>query len=244
MNRNIRVFTALIVVATLFLGVAYASVSNISLKITGVSSALPYESIEITNVELYESSGVTTSNTNSYAKTLLTSHIELEKDKDAYVIYTVTIKNNTLKDLYFIEVVRNNSFYLNSSNDENTQIEYELIGLNEYDMLSSHGGEVTFDIKFKYNVANTLDILETNQILNSYLNFRYREIYTISYTGFTGQYPLLGIYGEDLIISFELGDIPYNVNVTGAEISSYENGILTLTNITGNVSITKIEEGD
>lgn len=236
--NGIKAYSILIIIANLFLGLAYASVSNINLDINGQVSALPQESIVITEVkekEKYNAEGTV----DKYLKTMLETTINLN-DYDSYIVYTVTIKNNTTKDLAFIDVIKNNDFYKDNNGNLNTGIIYELNGIEEYEVLAKNNTK-TFDIKFKYD--ESLAQLEANKHLNSYLNFRYREIYSITYDGFiTNGDKTKGVIGENISISFDPNEITSmdNLSITGTyDNASLFEGNLVIENVKSDITISK-----
>lgn len=242
-KKSSYLLIVLIIISTIFLGVGYASVSNIDLTITGDATISPSENIEIISIQYKESSNPDLASLNSLniTKNIMQSKIQLNRDKDAYVTYTVTVKNNTPDDLNFIDVIKNNNFYTNNNDTFNSQIVYEIEGISTYEEIYKDGGTLTFDIKFKYNVANTEEILFANEILNSYLNFRFRKTYSITYNGFiNNDYPSRLIVGEDYTIDF-VDDIPDNILVTGEADSLYRDGVLTIKNVKSDIVVTKIE---
>ena len=46
-KNKFRLYTVLLIIATLFLGIAYADIANINLHITGDALIIPNENIEI-----------------------------------------------------------------------------------------------------------------------------------------------------------------------------------------------------
>lgn len=272
-KKNVGLYSFLLVIATLFLGVAYANVTDTKLLITGDASIIvgeePEESpqnnneeetddvndkensndnedddegdLEIIDVGYKESlnANIEDSKVLNIAKTLLQSLVKLEKEENAYITFSVTIKNNTHNDLYYIETTKSDDFYHNLNEETNNQIIYELDGVNENTMIAKDGGEITFDLIFKYDNLNTEDIKEENQVLNSYLNFKFKKIYHITYVNIeNNNYIDKLVDGENYTITF-LNDIPDNVIVTGDVNSSYDNGVLTLTDINSDIVITK-----
>lgn len=272
-KKNVGLYSFLLVIATLFLGVAYANVTDTKLLITGDASIIigeePEESpqntneeetddvndkensndtedddegdLEIIDVGYKESlnANIEDSKVLNIAKTLLQSLVKLEKEENAYITFSVTIKNNTHNDLYYIETTKSDEFYHNLNEETNDQIIYELDGVNENTMIAKDGGEITFDLIFKYDNLNTEDIKEENQVLNSYLNFKFKKIYHITYVNIeNNNYIDKLVDGENYTITF-LNDIPDNVIVTGDVNSSYDNGVLTLTDINSDIVITK-----
>lgn len=242
-KKNVLLYSILLVIATLFLGIAYANIANIDMYISGDALIIPNENIEITAATYKDSlnANLTDSKVLTNAKTMMQSVVKLDNNIDSYITYTITIKNNTSNDLYYIDTIKNDAFYTNEFNELNTQIVYELNGINKYDKIDKNGGEITFDITFKY--ADNLDEIHTkNEILNSYLNFRFREVYSITYIGIkNNDYPDKLISGEEYIIPF-IDDLPDNITITGDVSSSYINGILTLKDIKSDIVIIEGDE--
>lgn len=243
-KKNIGIYSTILIIATLFLGIGYANVSNINLSINGDATLISNENIEITSIVLKENFGANTEDSKviSTTKTLLQTKVILGSNKSSYLTYTITLKNNNPDDLYFINIIKNDNFYTNLLGELNTQIIYEISGIEEFDMIEKNGGELSFDLTFKYDVKNSELIDINNQELNSYLNFRFRKVYNITYIGFNyNNYPSKMISGENYTITFE-NELPVNVLVSGDVSSSYIDGVLTLTDILSDVVITK--EGD
>ncbi|MBR3210128.1 MAG: hypothetical protein IKF82_07705 [Bacilli bacterium] len=71
------------------------------------------------------------------------------------------------------------------------------------------------------------------------LNFDFRTFHNITYSGFSGTYRDYVIDGGNLNITFDTGDTPSYVDVVGAT-NNYTSPTLTLTNVTNDVSITKL----
>ena len=242
-KKSSYLLITLILISTFFLGIGYASISNIDLTIIGNATINPSENIEIISIQYKESSNpdLDKSNIINITKNIMQSKIQLNRDKDAYITYTVSVINNTPNDLNFIGVIKNNNFYTNSNDTFNSQIVYEIEGINDYEEIYKDGGTLTFDIKFKYNVANTDEILTSNGVLNSYLNFRFRKTYSIAYNGIiNNDYPSRLIDGEVYNIDFK-DDIPDNVLVIGDANSTYIDGVLTIKNVKSDIVVTKIE---
>lgn len=240
-KKNIGIYTSILIIATLFLGIGYANVSNINLSINGDATLIQNENIEIKSVTLKEELNANTSESKvlNVAKTLLQTKVVLGSDKSSYVTYRVAIENNTSDDLYFIDVLKNENFYTNSQGNVNTQIIYEVSGIKEYDVIEKDGGKLSFDLTFKYDVENSEVINTSNQELNSYLNFKFRKVYNITYIGFDyNNYPSKLISGEDCTITFQ-DELPVNVLVSGDVSSYYIDGVLTLTDISSDIVITK-----
>ena len=243
-KKNFYLYTSLLIIATLFLGIAYATIANVDLYISGDALIMPNESIDIISATYKDSSNADLENSkvSMATKTVMKNTVMLEKDKSAFLTLHIEMQNNTSKDLYFIETIKNDNFYKNYDGLVNTQIVFELNGLKKFDKIEKNGGKANFDLTFKYNVEDASEIENANRYLDSYLNFRFREIYNITYNGFANNdYADKLIAGDDNIITFE-GDIPESITVIGDVKSTYIDVVLTLTDVESDIVITK--EGD
>ena len=161
-----KIFPVLIVIVTLFMGIGYAAVNSISLDITGRALAKGQSGIYITNVSYSENenANVNDSKINNYYQTMLDSTISLSSTSvSSSITYEITVYNSTFDDYYFKDTLFSDEFY------DNKDITFELVGLKKGDILKG-GASKTFYIKFKY--VDTLTNI-TNNILNSYLNFKF-----------------------------------------------------------------------
>ena len=102
---------------------------------------------------------------------------------------------------------------------------------------------LSFTITFNYKTATI-----TNNILNSYINFIFKKVYTVSYENITNNdYTNIALDGTNLIIEFkDPAPTPITVYMSDAKIENYtyENGILTIPNINGNIRIFGINSND
>lgn len=240
-KNNMYLYTALLIIATLFLGVAYATIANVDLYISGDALIVPSEGVDIISATYKDSlnADIENSKVSMATKTMIKNIVVLENTKDAFLTLHIEMQNNTSKDLYFIETVKNDNFYKNSDGLANTQIAFELNGLKKFDKIDKDGGKTSFDLTFKYNMENNSEINDANRYLDSYLNFRFREIYNITYNGFINNgYTDKLIAGDENIITFE-GEIPENITIIGDVNSTYIDGVLTLTDVKSDIIITK-----
>ena len=243
LNKKLKLFMILIGISTISLGIAYASISGIDLNIIGKSTSMATSVIKITKIELEDSYNADIENSDiiKTQKTLLQSRVVLGLDKDSYITYRVTVKNDSDDDLYYIETNQNSDFYYNDLNNYNDEIVYEISGIEQYEKIVV-GEEKSFLVTFKYNVENSELITEENIVLNSYLNFKFKKLYNVTYNNIdNNDYPTKAIDGEDLTITF-VSDIPDDVNVEGSCTKKYENGVLTISNISSDLTISN-EEG-
>jgi len=181
----------LIIVATLFMGVGYASVSSITLGINGNLVAEAQEGVYISEVSYVSNSEADIANSliiNCY-QTMMNSKVVLsDTDGTSSITYKVTVYNNTNINYYFNKVVYDTTtnFYSNSN------IAFKLSNITRGDKLRS-GKSMSFNIMFYY-VDETLPdtSIENYNILSSYLNFV-----------FTPESELIDYYIDDSGIMFK-----------------------------------------
>jgi len=191
-----KLFPVLILVATLFMGVGYASINSIFFNISGDVVAKSPNGVFITNVEYIErSESLPNENYSiSYAdNTILKSSINLEpNDISSEVSLKLSFYNNTEYDYVFKDVV-----YAEDLADDvysNSNIIYEFTNQNE--TITKDGGTLEVIITFKYSDINE----STSNILKSILNFKFSiASYIVNTYSYTGNYekfivPHDGIY--------------------------------------------------
>ncbi len=161
-----RFFALLFVAVTLFMGIGYASVNSVMLDINGTVIAKEQEGIYIKNVEYLSDTGadLDSSKINKYYQTMLNSTISLSStDINSSITYRVTIYNNSDDKYFFKNVTLMDEFY------DNNDISYSLDGIGSGDIVTPYS-TITFSLTFKYSDSTSVI---NNNILNSYLNFRF-----------------------------------------------------------------------
>lgn len=226
-------FPIIIFLAFLFLSVGYAAINSITLDIVGFATAHPKETIVITDVAYVSDVNAIKENSeivNIY-DSMFNSHIELSPtDKNSSITYRITIQNNTLDTYAFKEVSYSEEWY------DNLGITFDLDGITSgYKLLGKKS--VSFNITFHYN-GNTV----TNNILNSYLDFSFKKIYTVTYENFTNVYfPTEIMEEEDLEVEFKEATRDVIVYKNDVEIReyTYKNPVLVVPNVNANIRIVK-----
>lgn len=163
-------YPLLILICCIFMSIGYATMDSISLKIEGDAIALEQEGVFIIEATQKESSGadIIKSNINKASGTILNSTIALsETDSSSYITYTITMLNNYNYKTQFNSASFDSNFY------DNSNIIFEISGINPGDVIDS-GGYATFDITFKYKDGVTPS--SSINILNSYVNFNISPI--------------------------------------------------------------------
>ena len=161
----------LIIIATLFMGIGYASVSDVSLNLEGKVSVNAFKGVFISDV-VYDPSNSTVSSSNGSinftSMTMMNNSIDLGDDPNAQITYTISIYNNTPNNYVFDRTAFDTSglFY------DNQNIVFELTGITEDETVVKSKHSISFKITFKYadNFTPSTSDPEDN-ILNSYINF-------------------------------------------------------------------------
>lgn len=167
-----RIILLLFCLATLFMGIGYASINSVTFNIEGTAIAKAQDGIFITDVNYVSNNNanVDESKINKYYQTMLNSTITLsDTDKASSITYEVLIYNNSDSSYYFNEVVFLDNCY------DNNEITYTLNGLSKGDNIKPHSS-ISFLISFKY-MDNIAEI--TNNVLNSYLKFEFKGLGTM-----------------------------------------------------------------
>ena len=227
----------------LFMAIGYASINNVTLSLAGTGNVDVDENVHIT----VATSAHSNSTINSFSGTMLNSTVDLTNNNTE--TFTITIYNNTSNDYMFDQVLRDTEqslFY------DNQNITFTLNGLNRYDTLA-HGQSVTFTITFGY-VNGFTPSSPSDRILNSYINFKFKKGYTVTYSNITtlnnSNYPTVAFENDSMVATFS-NDVPYDVKVTMgnsilAENIDYtyvtdqnnsSNKVLTVNNVTNNITI-------
>ena len=230
----------LIFVSTLFLSMGYAAINSIVMNLDGSAYYAADKTLHISTA----TSSHSDSTINSFSGTMLNSTVNLTNHNTE--TFTITIFNNTNEDYMFDQVLRDTEqslFY------DNQNITFTLSGINKYDQLN-HGQSKTFTITFSY-VNGFTPSSASDKILNSYINFRFKKGYSVTYNNITTQnnsnYPTTVLENDSLIATFS-NDVPYSVKVTmGNNVlientdytytTSNNNKVLTVNNVTNNVVI-------
>lgn len=133
MYKNKVVFLIMILLSTLFLGIGYAQISDIELKVSGSATANISENIVITSVAYDSNTNAdpTKSTINDSVLTLMDSQIVLENDLLSTITYKVRIKNNC-----DIAAIFNDAVFLQPMGYDNPDIEFVLNGINHGDIIS------------------------------------------------------------------------------------------------------------
>ena len=230
-SRKKYLFLLLLFIATMSMAIGYASLFGVLLTIDGSATVLTQDVIHI-SAALYSSNNgadINNSSINDFYATTLNSTITLGSSSSSTITYSITITNDTNDDCVYTGYSYDApDFY------DNTNITFDVNNLNVGDVLTS-GSSKTFTITFRYTGNNT-----SNPVLNSYISFDFDKYYTITYEHIntSGQnYPTFITQSEtSKTITFS-GDVPYDVEITPSITYTYNNGVLTISNVTSNIVI-------
>ena len=231
-TKKYYLFLLLLFIATIFMGVGYASLFGVLATIDGEAKVLTQDVVHISNASYSSDNNavVASSSINSYFGTTLDSTITLGNNSSSTITYSITIVNDTNDDYIFTGTSFDPDFY------DNNNITFSISGLSTGYQLNSNGSK-TFTITFSYTGSNT-----SNPVLNSYISFDFEKYYTITYTHINTSghnYPTY-ILDSETSKSFTFsGDVPADVSITPTVNYSYNasTGVLTLNNVKTNITI-------
>lgn len=156
----------LLIIASLFMSIGYASISSITSEISGTASATSPKNVFISDVESTTNvdADIDNSSVISYVKTVMTGKVVLSNtNQNSSITYKVTIHNNSKNIYTFKKVIYDTSFY------DNENITYSLDGLTEEVTTIAPSEDLSFYITFSY-LNNTLS---DNNVLNYTINFKF-----------------------------------------------------------------------
>ena len=173
-KKTVKVFEVqlvLIILATLFMSIAFANISDIKLNVT----AIVQEGVFISDVTRTNVDGYITDEIKYYRKTALSTTIELESrpqivegEIGPYITYTVSLYNNSGDDYYYAGLSYDEYAY------DNTNITAVVDTLKPYITTIHPREELKFNLTFQYVDGVTAS---SNQQLNSILNFDFLNDY-------------------------------------------------------------------
>ncbi len=243
-----KYFPILILVATIILGVGYASINNILLEITGDLTAKLTQSVVITDIEVYEK--VSASNKNPIAdETLIQDTITLSSNptesSSTKLTYKINVYNNSNYDMGYDSTIYDTG--MSSEFYSNPNIIFEVKQLTSDNQIIDYPktsklpskSEVTLLLTFKYKDGVTPT--EENNTLKFFVNLIYKKWYSVTYKNIENSTLPEGILENDTLTVNLSNDIPINLGVERTnKVStdySYNNNILTLNNVTGPVIV-------
>lgn len=228
-------YVLLLFIATIFMGIGYASVNGVLVNIDGVATVLTQDVVHITSAIYTSNNGavVDESSINGFSATTLDSTITLGNNSSSTITYTITIYNETNDDyIYTGTSFSAPDFY------DNTNITFDPSGIAVGYKLDAKTSK-TFTVTFKYAGSNT-----SNPVLNSYISFDFEKYYTITYQNINTSghnYPTYILDSENTKNITFSGDVPFDVSITPTVNYNYTynttSGTLTLNNVKKNITI-------
>ena len=105
MKKKLISFLVLITISTVFLGIGYASINNITLQLDGNTSVKKKDTVEIIRVDYKDGfqSNKDESIIKGFNKTMINSKIVLGNSSNSTITYEVTIRNDTINSFKYID---------------------------------------------------------------------------------------------------------------------------------------------
>lgn len=164
-NKLYIFFSTFFCIATLFMGVGYASINSISFNLLGEVFTQVQEGVFITEINYNEKLSnnvlVTDSKINSSYQTNLDSNIVLTNDEDSQITYDITIYNSNDFDYRFNDV----KYVLGEKTYSNENITFKLSNLSVGDVIKSRD-DITFSLTFYYKDVSKISDVKLNSVLN------------------------------------------------------------------------------
>ena len=210
------------------LTVAYSAIYS-TMSITGNAYARVVADVRITDFNLKESNGGI-SYYESFGKEHISTEINLN-DSSSSITYNLKITNYGSSDVVIYNI---------SGLPEN--VNYSIKDYNLKDRICDTSGKCNGFITRIYEITFTTSSSYSGIIS---LDFEFRNYYTISYTGISGEYQTSIIHGEDLKLNFIEAPKFINVYENGIELDRntyyYNSGNIIIDNVSGNLIIEKGE---
>ena len=233
-----------ILLLVISIGIGYSSLTT-SLNITGLVTKVRQKAdIRITDLQMSEVSNEGQSKYQEYNKENISVGVNLP-NSNSQVTYKVEVTNigNVEMGILSIEGLPENLEY----ELKDYQLKEKICDISNVCKL---GIKKDFYITIKYN--DSVDIYtaagyETDFIYNLNLDFNFQPVYNVTYTDITVEDTYPSIILETDTLEVDLGEnAPSSIKVlmSEAEITNYtyENGVLTIPNVSGDVEIQKVEE--
>ena len=238
-NKYKTLIIPIILCIVVFLTIGYSAFST-ELGINEISAIVRVQKdVRIDGISLSSVTGNATSQYEEYNVKNIFSSISLPNNNSS-VTYDVVIHNLGNVEMGILDIT-----------DLPSNLKYSISNYNLKEPLCDDedssqcklGTTTTLHLKIEYN-ENGYDENNTDYIFN--LDFDFKRMFSITYTGFSGNtsgLPSKMIDGDTLAITFDnTSGIPSSVTVTGAS-SSYTSPTLSLTNVTDNITITATNTG-
>lgn len=228
-NKKLPLF---LLIATLFIGIGYATLNATPLEISGTITMQEKEGLFISDIEFSDSLNNNTEKMDviSTFNTTINSTVTLSaNDNESYTTYIITIYNNSDNNYYYTGTTYDEEFY------DNQDIIYKVTNSSN-NIIKSHNIAI-FYITFNYKDS----ISSNNNILNSYIKFNFDKIHLVTYENIHNEnLPEYVLDNETLNITFEEDISPsFKVYINNNPTTDYTftNNTLTILSVQGNIKI-------
>ena len=249
-KNPVIIIAILILIVVVFITMGF-SAFNSTFDISNIGAVIRIQSdIRITSITTDSTENGGTTNTRDYNVNKIYANIDLPNSSST-VTFNVVIRNLGSTEMGILDITE--IFKLNGSNTNNIKItNISGYDLNNPSMLCDDGDSTictlisatTLQITIGYATNGYNSGNDTEYDVE--LDFDFEQAYTISYSGFTSTsgLPTVILNGETKVIEFlSTNGIPSSVSVSGATNDGYASPYLTLSNPTGNVTVTAISSG-
>ena len=228
-NHKINFWGIMLVMIIILFTVGYSAFAD-EMSISGaVATVTPDPKILITSVTT-TSNGATVSTTNHTFDSISSS---VSMPNNSTVTYTVEVSNfgNEPMAIYAI-----NDTYL----PDDLKI-LNISGYNVGDKICDNNDSTrcTLNAVKTFTITVGYDNYTANQVHQINLNFEFVRTYDVTYNRITNNnYPAVAYDGKPFQVTFT-GDVPVDIIVTPAHNYSYQNGVLSIPNVTDNITINR-----
>ena len=229
-NKVAKIMPLFIILSVFFITIGFASFTSTS-SIIAKAKVDPVIAMQIINFTASNSNHDGASNYESHNVDVATTGAYLPYS-DSTITYQIDLINlgTDPNGIYEVTGLPSNLEYSFSSYTKQDKICDDTTPTNCGKLARK---TIYMTIKYKTNGFNSNT---TTYPLN--LNFDFRTFHNITYSGFSSSYKDYVIDGGNLDVTFNTGDIPSLVDVTGAT-NNYTNPTLSLTNVSSDVTVTK-----
>lgn len=186
--KIIEVYSVLVFIATLFMCIGYAEISGIALDISGTIETIAQKGVFISKISK-ASEIETESKVNYFIGTMFESKTVLGDTETSTETYEVTFYNNSKTEYVFIGALTDTT---DGTLYDNENIEYTINGIEQYKTTIAPAQTLQFTITFKYKDG----LNRTNKVLNSKINFRFKEMPKLVLSNDGQNYTLNDIYPD------------------------------------------------
>ena len=167
-NKTIERYGVLLFLGVLLISIAYAQIAGQQMNVEADIAADSQEGVFIADVVSQDTAN---GKINYYQDTLLSSKVTLPNSSST-VTYEVTLYNNSNEDYVYIGELIDENAYKGANGEKNESIGYTINGLTKGVTTIAPKASLPFTITFAFkDGADT-----TNNVLESIINFRFKEL--------------------------------------------------------------------